>query len=131
VWQTEKSIKREEISGMGNRRRHKRVPFASIVALRFKDDEEDRLVETLTADISMSGIGLYASGAVEVDKDVAIEIFFIGADGLIRTDHIEGHTVYVKKIEKINFVGIEFDEEINANRQTFLFERLERILQWE
>lgn len=116
---------------MGNRRRHRRVPFASSVALRFRDSEEGEPIEALTTDISMSGIGLYVNGPIEIDRDVSIEITFIGTERLIKTDYVEGHIVYMNKIEKINFIGIEFDKELNPNSQPFLFECLQRVLQWE
>jgi hypothetical protein len=59
----------------------------AVVGLR--DYEDIRLIQTTIADISMSGIGLYLDGTLELYKDVSIEIQFIGADGITITDYIE------------------------------------------
>lgn len=115
---------------MTNNRRHKRVPLASYAALTLRDDEEAGPVRGMTADISMSGIGFYLYGPLELDANVSLEIAFLGLGGLLRTDSIEGRPVYVNRLGEIYFVGIEFHEEIRPAKQPFLYERLQGVLSW-
>jgi c-di-GMP-binding flagellar brake protein YcgR len=111
-----------------NKRQHKRIPLASFATVRRAGETEpDRLIQTFTADISMSGIGLYSDTPLDLDTDLAIAIHFMGQGGLI-TEQIEGRIVYVNEIGKFYFVGIQFREEISPVNQPLLHERLQRIL---
>jgi len=110
------------------KRKHIRVPLAGVAVIGLRDYEDVQLIQTTIADISMSGIGLYLDETLELYRDISIEIQFIGADGLMKTDYIEGYIVYAIPIGKIYFIGVEFDKEIDSTRQPFLYERLQRIL---
>ncbi len=116
---------------MSNKRRHKRVPLASIVKLSIEDEGNVHPFETLTVDISMSGICVYSETTIDIDTDVSLTIEFSGNDGLSRTDSIGGHVVYNNILRTKYFIGIEFSEQINPFSQPFLFERLQRILAWD
>jgi c-di-GMP-binding flagellar brake protein YcgR len=122
---------------MANSRRHKRVPLPSAAVLKLMDSEGIRPIQTLTADISFSGIGLYSYSAAEVGASASVEINFIGVDGFSRRDRVDGQVVYASKIEGINkmeglyFTGIQFDDEINPLEQPFLYDRLQEILKWD
>ncbi len=121
---------------MANSRRHKRVPLPSSAILKVGDKKDFRPIQSLTADISQSGIGLYSYDSAEVDADASVEISFVGSDGLLRKDRLEGRIVYISKIEGINrigglyFTGIKFNEDINPFGQPFLYDRLQEILKW-
>ena len=115
---------------MPDNRRHKRVPLAALAKISFESAGNVPAVEAFTADISMSGIGLYSETAIDIDKDVSLAIEFLGNDGLSRTDSIGGHVVYNNILGTTYFIGIEFSEQINQLRQPFLYERLQRILAW-
>ena len=115
---------------MPDNRRHKRVPLAAIARISFEDAENVHAIEAFTADISMSGIGVYSEIAINIDKDVMLAIEFQGNDGLSRTDSIGGHAVYNNILGTIYFIGIEFNEQITPRSQPFLYERLQRILTW-
>jgi len=115
---------------MPDNRRHKRVPLAALARISFEDAGKVHTVLAFTADISISGIGVYSETAVDIDKDVSVAIEFLGNDGLSRTDTIGGHVVYNNILGTTYFTGIEFNEQINPLRQPFLFERLQRILAW-
>ena len=116
---------------MPNNRRHKRVPLAALARISFEDAGNVHAVEGFTADISISGIGVYSEIAIDIEKDVSLAIEFLGNDGLSKTDSIEGHVVYNNILGTTYFVGIEFSEQINPLSQPFLFERLQRILAWD
>jgi c-di-GMP-binding flagellar brake protein YcgR len=122
---------------MANSRRHRRVPLPSAAVLKIKGSEGLRPLQTLTADISFSGIGLYSYDVTDVGSGASVEINFIGIDGLSRRDRVDGQVVYASKIEGINkmeglyFTGIQFDEEINPLGQPFLYDRLQEILKWD
>ena len=116
---------------MPDNRRHNRVPLAALAKISFEDAGNVHTVEAFTADISMSGIGVYSATAIDIDKDVTLAIEFLGNDGLSRTDSIGGHAVYNNILGTTYFIGIEFSEQINPFSQPFLFERLQRILAWD
>lgn len=116
---------------MPNNRRHKRVPLVALARISFEDAGIIHAVETYTADISLSGIGLYSETVIDIDKDVSVVIEFIGNDGLSKKDSILGHVVYYNILGTKYFIGIEFSEQINQFRQPVLFERLQRILAWD
>ena len=115
---------------MPEHRRHKRVPLAALAKISFVDAGNVYTVKTFTADISMSGIGVYSEIAIDMDKDVTLAIEFLGNDGLSKTDSIGGHVVYNYILGTAFFIGIEFSEQINQFRQPFLYERVQRILAW-
>jgi signal transduction histidine kinase len=97
----------------------KRFPLVSSSIMRFTENIDIRLIQTMTADISMSGIGLYSlDAAPEVATAVSLEITFIGTDELLKTNQIGGRIVYIRKIGEVNFMGIEFDESINPTHQS-------------
>jgi len=115
---------------MPDNRRHKRVPLAAIAKLSLEDAGNVHAIDAFTADISMSGIGVYSETAIDIDRDVTLAIEFLGNDGLLRTDTIGGHVVYNNILGTKYFTGIEFNEQISPLGQPFLFERLQRILAW-
>lgn len=116
---------------MPDNRRHKRVPLAAIARISFEDAGNVHVIEAVTADISMSGIGVYSETAINIDKDVILAIEFMGNDGLSKTDSVSGHAVYNNILGTTYFIGIEFNEQITPFNQPFLYERLQRILAWD
>jgi len=114
---------------MGNRRQQKRVPLASVALLGRPDGEGPKDMQTFTADISMSGIGLYSTAVWELDRDVSIDLTFMGTETLI-TEHLEGRIIYANRIGAIYFLGVQFQEEVSAVKQPGLYERLQRILSY-
>jgi c-di-GMP-binding flagellar brake protein YcgR len=111
---------------MIKKRRHKRIPLTGSAVLKLKD--QDQSLHAMTRDISISGIGLYSDIPLEDNMEVSLVINFISISGLIKTDSVGGRIVYVRKLEDIYFMGIEFDKEINQEKQPFLYEHLQRIL---
>jgi c-di-GMP-binding flagellar brake protein YcgR len=117
------------MKSMDNRRRHRRVPLVSFVILKLSDGQNVQSIKALTADISMSGIGLYSDTPLDLDRDVSIAVNFIGAGSLV-TEYIEGHIIYVNKIGTTYFMGIEFRQEIDPGRQPLLYQRIQTILSY-
>jgi len=116
-------------NNMINRRRHKRIIVSGSATLKFKKRGETQSVQTLIANISLQGIGLYSYSSIKVETDVSIIMHFISFDGGFKTDSIEGRVVSKRKIGKTHFLGIQFDEEINAQDQPSLFKHLQISLQ--
>jgi c-di-GMP-binding flagellar brake protein YcgR len=112
---------------MINHRRHKRVPITGTVTLTFKDKNEFRSIQALLCSISLGGIGLYADEPIEDDTSISITINFLSFDG-IKTESIEGRVVYSRNIGDIDFMGIQFKEEINSENQNLLYEHMQKIL---
>jgi hypothetical protein len=115
---------------MTNRRKHRRIVLAATATLTFGGDSDLQSVQTMIADISLCGVGVYSDNLIKEDTDLSIEIHFISLGGIMRSDSMRGRSVYARKIRNIYFIGIEFDSEINAAGQPFLYEHLQGILQW-
>lgn len=113
---------------MDNKRRCKRVPISASAAVIIKKSDKVEAVLAMTANISLSGIGLYVDRHLEPETDVSLSIKFISMDGAIRTDSIEGSIVYTKDMGGIYFMGVQFDDEINPKDQPFLHSHLMQIL---
>ena len=88
-------------------------------------------IQTMIADISLSGIGVYSDKPISEGTVLSIEITFISTEGLMTTSSMQGESVYVRKIGDMFFTGIEFDEEIDAVTQPSLHEHLQKILSWD
>jgi len=114
---------------MTNRRRHRRVALAATATLAFSGEKGVQSVQTMIADISLCGVGVYSDDPIKEDIDLSIQINFISPGGVMRTDSMEGRTVYARPIRNIYFIGIEFDSEISPSGQPFLYEHLQRSLQ--
>ncbi|MDA8241029.1 MAG: PilZ domain-containing protein [Nitrospiraceae bacterium] len=113
------------------RRRHKRVPLAASVVLNFEEGGDELSLRAMTADISLSGIGLYIERSLQDGAGVTIEISFRAMGGLIKSDAVEGYVVYSNYIKDIYFVGIEFAEELAPSNQPDLYDCLQNILNWD
>jgi c-di-GMP-binding flagellar brake protein YcgR len=114
---------------MITKREHKRVPITGSAVLKFEYKGEIRSIQAMTGSISLGGIGLYADDRIEDDTNVSIAISFIAVDG-VKTDSIEGCAVYNKNIANMYFMGIQFNEEINSEKQPSLYEHIQKILTW-
>lgn len=108
-------------------RRYKRILITGIATLKFEEKGKMRSIQTVIANISSGGIGLYSYNSIEVNKGVSITINFISGNGMLKTDSIEGRTICHKKIDNTYFVGLQFNEEIKAKNQPSLFEHIQRI----
>ena len=113
---------------MINRRRSRRIIISGSATLKFKKRGEIKSIETLIANISLKGIGLYSYSSIKVETNVSITTNFISSDGGLKTYSIEGRVVSNRKIGHTHFLGIQFDEEINAQNQPSLFKHLQNIL---
>jgi len=108
-------------------RRHRRVQISGIATLKFEEKGKMRSIQTVIANISLRGIGLYSYNSIEINKCVSIAVNFMSGDGMLKTDSIKGCIICRKKINNTYFVGIQFNEEINAKHQPSLFEHVQTI----
>lgn len=113
---------------MINRRQYKRIIISGSATLEFKKKGEIQSIQTLIANISLRGIGLYSYSSIKVETSVSITINFISLDGGLKTDSVEGRVINNRKIGNTHFLGIQFDEEINAQNQPSLFKHIYNIL---
>ena len=113
---------------MINRHQHKRIRISGSATLDFKKKGESQSIQTLVANISLGGIGLYSYSAIKVETSVSITINFISLDGGLKTDSIEGRVINIRKIGDPHLLGIQFDEEIYAQNQPSLFKHIQNIL---
>jgi len=121
-------MNRNQYIYMINRRRHRRILISGSATIKFKKKGEIQSIQTLIANISLQGIGLYSYSSIKVGTSVSIAALFISLDGGLKTDFIEGQVVNNRKIGNTHFLGIQFDEEINVQNQPSLFKHLQNTL---
>jgi hypothetical protein len=109
---------------MIDRRRHNRIVISGSAVLTVIKGGKPQSIQTLIANISSHGIGLYSYSSIKVSTPVSLVVHFISLDGRVKTDSIQGRIVSNRKIGKTHFLGIQFDEEIDAQNQPSLFEHL-------
>jgi hypothetical protein len=109
-------------------RRHTRVPISGLATLVFEEEGEIHSIQTAIANMSLPGIGLYSYNSIKVKTGVSMTIDFMSADGIFKTNSIEGCVISNKKIDNTYFIGIQFNEEIDAQNQPSLFKHLQNIL---
>jgi len=110
---------------MISRRQYKRIIISGSATLEFNNIHS---IQTLIANISLRGIGLYSYSSIKVETSVSITINFISSDGVLKTDSIEGRVISNRKIGKSHFLGVQFNEEINAQNQPLLFKQINNII---
>ena len=109
------------------KRRHRRVPIAASALVMFGSNGNARAVPAVVSNISLSGIGIYADYSLDKGATVSVLITFISEDGRMKRDSITGTIVHANKIETLYYAGIEFDEELNAEIQPFLYPYLKQL----
>jgi c-di-GMP-binding flagellar brake protein YcgR len=110
------------------KRRHKRVPLAAYVTLIFEEGGQELSLEAMTADISLSGIGLYVGREVQEDTALTVEINFVASVDQVKTEILRGRVVYANYIRRAYFIGVEFLEELNPESHPDLYTRIQNIL---
>ena len=114
---------------MANTKRHNmRVPLAASARLSYSSDAGPRAIESTVASISLSGIGLYADCMLSINTAVSIKINFISSDGLMKTDVVEGSIVNANELQELCYLCVVFNEDINPQKQPFLYVHLQKIL---
>ena len=114
-----------------NKRRHKRVPLAASALIQYSSEESTEQIHVVTANISLSGLGVYSEKPIIPGTALSIEISFISSQGLTTTDSIRGENIFDRKIGGMHFINIQFDEEINPVKQPSLYDHLLNILSWQ
>jgi len=115
---------------MTNKRKHERIPMVAVATVQYEDMDKRRSVQAMISSISLGGVGLYADHSIEDDNDVSVTIRFIATEGIMETITIEGQVVYNRKIGDMNFMGIQFDDEISDRNHPSLHEYIERALKY-
>jgi hypothetical protein len=81
-------------------------------------------IDACIANISFSGVGLYAPVSIPNGRQVKIKISFFDGDGKIQNSVIEGRIIWHSKLGTFYLVGIRFNEVITTANQPLLFKRL-------
>ena len=105
---------------MINRRLNTRIPISGVANIEFKDQGKIHSIQTVIANVSVRGIGVYAYDSMKVSTDVSITITFVFSDGSLKNDSLTGRIISNGKIENTYFIGIHFNEEINPENQPHL-----------
>lgn len=106
-------------------RSHKRIPLIARVMLLVGEGEHSVVMRGMVADISLGGAGLYLVQPLEVGATVTAEIRFLIIGGGIKTEHVRGTVIYSHYIEDIYYVGIQFDQALNPQRNPALYRRIQ------
>jgi len=109
-------------------RRHKRIALPATASLTVKGGPRVQSLQTMVADISLSGIGVYSDHAITVGKEIAMDIYFVSSDGSLKSTSVEGNSHYVRRIRDIYYVGIHFKEDLAPEKQPLLYECLMVLL---
>jgi len=86
--------------------------------------KENTVVDATIANISFSGMGLYADKPVGKGKKVQIQIAYVDRNGKICEDGATGMVDWQKKFKKMYLIGVLFDEELNIDKQPNLIKHL-------
>jgi len=113
------------------KREYKRYPLTGTAEVTIRDNSASTRFDTLIANISKVGLGLYSQRTLEPETEVTIKLSFISIHGTLQTEHISGYVINKKKIGSLSFLGIAFHEEIDRNNNPVLFEHYYRIINWD
>ncbi|HXX58521.1 MAG TPA: HD domain-containing phosphohydrolase [Thermodesulfovibrionales bacterium] len=115
----------DNASGLAHeKRRHRRVALTGTATLKPKGKRDVQPVQTMIADISLSGMGVYADNPIEEGVSFSIDIYFVSLEGSMATVSVSGNTCFVRQIKDIYFVGIHFKEELDPIKHPSLYNYL-------
>jgi len=86
--------------------------------------KEEKVITATIANISLSGMGLYATSPVGKGKRVKIDISYVDKNGRVRENSATGKVDWQKRFLNMYLIGIKFDEELSASNQPRLLEHL-------
>jgi len=86
--------------------------------------KENTVVDATIANISFSGMGLYADKPIGKGKKVLIHIAYVDRNGKICEDGATGVVDWQKKFKNMYLIGVLFDEELNIDKQPNLIKHL-------
>jgi hypothetical protein len=86
--------------------------------------KEKIVINATIANISFSGMGLYADTPVGKGKKVQIHISYVDRNGKVCEEKTEGVVDWQKKFKDMYLVGVLFDEELNIDKQPNLIKHL-------
>jgi len=85
---------------------------------------ESLAVNATVANMSFSGMGLYADKPVGKGKKVQIHIAYVDRNGKVCEDSTIAVVDWQKKFKNMYLIGVLFDEELNIDRQPNLIKHL-------
>ncbi len=116
---------------MKDKREHRRYPILATAVIKAENGRDALPVESLVANISRSGLGLYSYSRIEKGVPVSIEITFVSLKGSKRKDTVEGEVVWLSKLGRLYYIGVVFDEELNPAKQSVLYEHFWKVTSWD
>jgi len=81
-------------------------------------------LETNIANISFSGMGVYAQKKIGKGTKIRITVSFVNKEGKTSKDLVSGTIDWEKKFKKIYLLGILFDDELNMKAHPRLLPHL-------
>jgi len=114
-----------------SKREYKRYPLTGTAEIKPLNTNATLSIDTLIANISKVGLGLYSTKPLDLKTEVSITLSFISIHGTLHTEQIDGYVINTKKIGSLNFLGIAFHDEIDQKRNPVLFEHYYRIINWD
>ena len=111
-----------------DKRLWRRYPIFARVDIKIRKESEETVIEGQLSSISEDGTGVYSSVPMKIGTDISMNIEFIGAEGKIENDTIEGKVAWLSKQRNIYFVGIFFSEVLNQDKQPKLYKHYHRVI---
>ncbi len=114
-----------------NKRSRQRFPILATALIKVNSDRDAASFESMIANISHSGLGVYSYIPIEENTPVSIKITFHSIQELEHKDALEGRIVHSAKLGKIYYLGIKFNEELSRDQHPFLYNYLGEIVSWD
>lgn len=111
-----------------NNRSHRRYSIFARADILMKNDTNPLTMHTLVNSISEVGVGLYSSVPLERFTEISMKIEFFNVEGKKENDSIDGKVVWLTKQDDMYYLGVFFNEELNAERQPHLHKHFHRII---
>jgi c-di-GMP-binding flagellar brake protein YcgR len=109
-------------------RKYQRYSYIATAALRPNISDDVKPVTVMVQNISQGGMGAFLEHSVDVGTPVTIEVNFISSLGAEVKDRVDGKVSSVTEKDGLYFVGVSFQEELNAKKQPYLYELFEQSI---
>jgi c-di-GMP-binding flagellar brake protein YcgR len=110
---------------MHEKRRYQRVPF--FCPLRLIVDPSETPMAASSFDISLGGVGLYTTTALNRGQMVRVQFLLRDRQGIIVEEEVQGRVAYCMADESGNRMGIEFSETLRESAQPALTQRVNQL----
>jgi hypothetical protein len=113
---------------ISNNRSYRRYSIFARADILMKNETKPVRIHTLVNSISEVGIGLYSNAPIERFAEISITIEFFNVEGKKENDSIDGKVVWLTRQDEMYYLGVFFNEELDAERQPHLHRHFHRVI---